>query len=231
MKYNIKLTFLTSTLLLAGCSSMNTGMDNSVIKNSFQDSPLAQTINAIASSAVTQPVFNYRLNDTAYSAYQVAGQPTFVEKNENGNTEKFYYQNGALIASQDANGIYEFAKGQLSQAYSVAGQELDAKAPELQAQATSLYAQSKKAYKILSQNSAEKNAEDVRTGDDAKLNYLCISKVQQVAGTRRVFRNSANTSKVKTQLISSVRLNGKNFYNMNCQIEDNRVSSLTLSAK
>ena len=89
----------------------------------------------------------------------------------------------------------------------------------------------KKGRKILGLNSADKNAENIKTGSDAKLNYLCITKLQQVAQTQRVFRSSANMAKSDSRLIADVRLNGNQFYKMDCLLSGNRVAKLSLSKK
>ena len=95
----------------------------------------------------------------------------------------------------------------------------------------SLVQEGAKLQKILGLNSADKNAENIKTGSDAKLNYLCITKLQQVAQTQRVFRSSANMAKSDSRLIADVRLNGNQFYKMDCQLSGNRVVKLSLSKK
>ena len=95
----------------------------------------------------------------------------------------------------------------------------------------SLVQEGAKLQKILGLNSADKNAENIKTGSDAKLNYLCITKLQQVAQTQRVFRSSANMAKSDSRLIADVRLNGNQFYKMDCQLSGNRVAKLSLSKK
>lgn len=66
----------------------------------------------------------------------------------------------------------------------------------------------------------------------AKLNYLCSEKVKQVKATKRFFRSGLNTSLEKTQnLVAEVRLNGSQFYNMDCKINLDKIQSLSLHKK
>ena len=84
--------------------------------------------------------------------------------------------------------------------------------------------------KKLSYNSADKNIGAVRTGEEAKLNYLCIAKVQQVAGTKRVLRTSGNSAGSTSRLTAKMRLNGNQFYQMDCILSGDRVAKLSLIA-
>ena len=84
---------------------------------------------------------------------------------------------------------------------------------------------------MLGTNSADKGAANVKTGNDAKLNYLCIAKIQQVAQTSRVFRSSVNHANSDVRLTADVRLNGNQFYKMDCQLAGERVAKLSLIKK
>ena len=84
--------------------------------------------------------------------------------------------------------------------------------------------------KKLSYNSADRNIGAVRTGEEAKLNYLCIAKVQQVAGTKRVLRTSGNSAGSTSRLTAKMRLNGNQFYQMDCILSGDRVAKLSLIA-
>jgi len=84
---------------------------------------------------------------------------------------------------------------------------------------------------MLGPNSADKGASNVKTGSDAKLNYLCITKIQQVAQTKRVFRSSTNAASSDSRLTADVRLNGNQFYKMDCQLAGERVAKLSLIKK
>ncbi len=71
----------------------------------------------------------------------------------------------------------------------------------------------------------------MKTGSDAKVNYLCIAKIQQVAQTNRVFRSPENAVVTENQIKATVRLNGNQYYNMDCQLSGDKVSKLSLMKK
>ena len=71
----------------------------------------------------------------------------------------------------------------------------------------------------------------MQTGGDAKLNYLCITKIQQVAQTKRVFRSSGNAANSNSRLTADVRLNDNQFYKIDCQLAGERVAKLSLIKK
>ena len=123
----------------------------------------------------------------------------------------FFYKGGKVSVIQDNREVYHIS-GQND-----AQQALVAEAAKLQ--------------KMLGPNSADKGASNVKIGGDVKLNYLCITKIQQVAQTKRVFRSSANAANSNSRLTADVRLNGNQFYKIDCQLSGERVAKLSLIKK
>ena len=127
------------------------------------------------------------------------------------NNKLFFYKGGKVSVIQDNREVYQ-----------ISGQNHQQEA---------LVAEAAKLQKMLGLNSADKGASNVKTGSDAKLNYLCITKIQQVAQTKRVFRSSANSANSDSRLTADVRLNGNQFYKMDCQLAGERVAKLSLIKK
>ena len=127
------------------------------------------------------------------------------------NNKLFFYKGGKVSVIQDNREVYQ-----------ISGQNHQQEA---------LVAEAAKLQKMLGPNSADKGASNVKTGSDAKLNYLCITKIQQVAQTKRVFRSSANAANSNSRLTADVRLNGNQFYKMDCQLSGERVAKLSLIKK
>ena len=52
-----------------------------------------------------------------------------------------------------------------------------------------------------------------------------------MAQTKRVFRSSANAANSDSRLTADVRLNGNQYYKMDCQLAGERVAKLSLIKK
>lgn len=221
-----KAVLFSSVFLFTGCSSLESAWNSMIGDDSPKpaatapqtqsESPkakspkaeMAESQNAIK-QAENLPRFEYILLDTQYTAF-LNPQPELIKVNKGSETTTFAYKNGALTLVEHQQQRYRAE---------------DKNIPP------SLVQEGVKLQKILGLNSADKNAENIKTGSDAKLNYLCITKLQQVAQTQRVFRSSANMAKSDSRLIADVRLNGNQFYKMDCQLSGNCVAKLSLSKK
>ena len=206
-KYITKTVLCSSVLLLSACSSFTT--DSSQSPATVATSGNAD-IQALIKKAEALPSFEYIHNNTQYIAY-LNGQPELIKVSNGADNKLFFYKGGKVSVIQDNREVYHIS-GQND-----AQQALVAEAAKLQ--------------KMLGPNSADKGAANVQTGGDAKLNYLCITKIQQVAQTKRVFRSSANAANSNSRLTADVRLNGNQFYKMDCQLSGERVAKLSLIKK
>ncbi|WP_315567595.1 hypothetical protein [Aggregatibacter aphrophilus] len=206
-KYITKIALCSSVLLLSACGSLTT--DSS-------QSPAAivtagnTNIQALIKKAEALPSFEYIHNNTQYIAY-LNGQPELIKVSNGTDNKLFFYKGGKVSVIQDNREVYQ-----------ISGQNHQQEA---------LVAEAAKLQKMLGLNSADKGASNVKTGSDAKLNYLCITKIQQVAQTKRVFRSSANSANSDSRLTADVRLNGNQFYKMDCQLAGERVAKLSLIKK
>ena len=206
-KYITKIALCSSVLLLSACGSLTTDSSQSpaaIVTAGNTD------IQALIKKAEALPSFEYIHNNTQYIAY-LNGQPELIKVSNGTDNKLFFYKGGKVSVIQDNREVYQIS-GQNHQQ-----EALVAEAAELQ--------------KMLGPNSADKGASNVKTGSDAKLNYLCITKIQQVAQTKRVFRSSANAANSDSRLTADVRLNGNQFYKMDCQLAGERVAKLNLIKK
>lgn len=206
-KYITKIALCSSVLLLSACGSLTTDSSQSpaaVVTAGNTD------IQALIKKAEALPSFEYIHNNTQYIAY-LNGQPELIKVSNGTDNKLFFYKGGKVFVIQDDREVYQIS-GQNHQ------QEV-------------LVAEAAKLQKMLGPNSADKGASNVKTGSDAKLNYLCITKIQQVAQTKRVFRSSANAANSDSRLTADVRLNGNQYYKMDCQLAGERVAKLSLIKK
>ncbi|MFU2132516.1 hypothetical protein ACLRAC_08775 [Gallibacterium anatis] len=168
-------------------------------------------LKAISDSAKSLPSFIYQTANQTYTAYFSGKNIVYIDVSGN-NAEKIYLKNGQVIAVANKAKLYDF------------------KAANADAQAVKAKKNAEAWVKKLSYNSADRNIGAVRTGEEAKLNYLCIAKVQQVAGTKRVLRTSGNSAGSTSRLTAKMRLNGNQFYQMDCILSGDRVAKLSLIA-
>lgn len=206
-KYITKIALCSSVLLLSACGSLTTDSSQSpaaVVTAGNTD------IQALIKKAEALPSFEYIHNNTQYIAY-LNGQPELIKVSNGTDNKLFFYKGGKVFVIQDDREVYQ-----------ISGQNHQQEA---------LVAEAAKLQKMLGPNSADKGASNVKTGSDAKLNYLCITKIQQVAQTKRVFRSSANAANSDSRLTANVRLNGNQFYKMDCQLAGERVAKLSLIKK
>lgn len=206
-KYITKIALCSSVLLLSACGSLTTDSSQSpaaVVTAGNTD------IQALIKKAEALPSFEYIHNNTQYIAY-LNGQPELIKVSNGTDNKLFFYKGGKVFVIQDDREVYQ-----------ISGQNHQQEA---------LVAEAAKLQKMLGPNSADKGASNVKTGSDAKLNYLCITKIQQVAQTKRVFRSSANATNSDSRLTADVRLNGNQYYKMDCQLAGERVAKLSLIKK
>ena len=206
-KYITKIALCASVLLLSACGSLTTDSSQSpaaVVTAGNTD------IQALIKKAEALPSFEYIHNNTQYIAY-LNGQPELIKVSNGTDNKLFFYKGGKVFVIQDDREVYQ-----------ISGQNHQQEA---------LVAEAAKLQKMLGPNSADKGASNVKTGSDAKLNYLCITKIQQVAQTKRVFRSSANAANSDSRLTADVRLNGNQYYKMDCQLAGERVAKLSLIKK
>jgi len=206
-KYITKIALCSSVLLLSACGSLTTDSSQSpaaVVTAGNTD------IQALIKKAEALPSFEYIHNNTQYIAY-LNGQPELIKVSNGTDNKLFFYKGGKVFVIQNNREVYQ-----------ISGQNHQQEA---------LVAEAAKLQKMLGPNSADKGASNVKTGSDAKLNYLCITKIQQVAQTKRVFRSSANAANSDSRLTADVRLNGNQYYKMDCQLAGERVAKLSLIKK
>ena len=168
-------------------------------------------LKAISDSAKSLPSFIYQTANQTYTAYFSGKNIVYIDVSGN-KVEKIYLKNGQVIAVANSTKLYDF------------------KAANADAQAVKAKKNAEAWVKKLGYNSADRNIGAVRTGEEAKLNYLCIAKVQQVAGTKRVLRTSGNSAGSTSRLTAKMRLNGNQFYQMDCILSGDRVAKLSLIA-
>lgn len=212
-QYIIKATLCSSILLLSACGSLfpssNSHKPGAVIE-AGSTSAAKFDVNAFVQKAEALPRFEYMHNNTQYVAY-LNGQPELIKVTHDGENKLFFYKAGKVSAVQENGKVYGVNDANESH--------------------KAFVAEGAKLYKMLGTNSADKGAVNIKTGNDAKLNYLCIAKIQQVAQTSRVFRSSANHANSDSRLTADVRLNGNQFYKMDCQLAGERVAKLSLIKK
>ncbi|WP_109079322.1 hypothetical protein [Aggregatibacter kilianii] len=209
-KYITKVTLCSSILLLSACGALPGSKTESAPGVVTEAAPATADVKALLQKAETLPTFEYVHNNTQYVAY-LNGQPELIKVSQGSDNKFFFYKGGKVSVIQENGNVHH-----------VEGANEGQKA---------LVAEAAKLHKMLGTNSADKGAANVKTGNDAKLNYLCIAKIQQVAQTNRVFRSSANQANSDSRLTADVRLNGNQFYKMDCQLAGNRVAKLSLIKK
>ncbi len=213
VKATLGASICSSILLLSACGSLFPSNDmhkpGAVVEAGSTSTPMFD-VNAFVQKAETLPRFEYTHNNTHYVAY-LNGQPELIKVTHDGENKLFFYKDGKVSAVQENGKVYSLNGANESH--------------------KTLVAEGAKLYKMLGTNSADKGAANVKTGNDAKLNYLCIAKIQQVAQTSRVFRSSANHANSDSRLTADVRLNGNQFYKMDCQLAGDRVAKLSLIKK
>ena len=231
MKHSItKVAVLSAILALTACSHLTNESGVSSTPAAV-NTALTQSFAQLEQTAATQNSFKYQLNKDMYTAYSVGSGLSYVIRQDEKGTTKVFYKGGKLYGVQDSEGSsYEFdAAGKLIAALDNRGKNIALSAEALTKKQNELTATAKKLADMLGTNAADRSVGSVRTGGDAKLNYLCIAKIQQVAATKRVFRSSANKAGSTNRLTADVRLNGNQYYNMDCQLQGERVASLTLT--
>ncbi|MDG6896301.1 hypothetical protein [Volucribacter amazonae] len=222
-------SLVASTLLLTACSQLNGGAEVSSAKvaSKVADNEFARSLSQLEQQASQANQFEYQYNSEKYRTY-LDNQPILINAHNGKEETKLFYRNGKLFAVQDATGLYEFnSTGQLVRAVDLKGNLVDLTTLDDKAQSLQRYADN--LAKRFSYNKADRNI--ARVAKDQRLNYLCIDKIKQVAQTNRVFRSSANQAKSADRLLAELRLNGNQYYTMDCQLSQDRVVKLSLISK
>lgn len=223
----LQTSFLASALFLTACSSVNIPSVAQEQKTAAS-SEFVQTLNQLEQQAMQANQFEYHYNAEKYVTY-LHNQPLLINVYKGEEQTKVFYHNGKLFALQDQTGSYEFnPQGKLVRAIDVKGNLVDVSGLSDKEKSALDYAN--QLSKRFSLNRADKNVGRV-TGAEAKLNYLCIDKIKQAAQTNRVFRSSANRAKTADRLSADLRLNGNQYYHMDCQLAGDRVVKLSLTKK
>ena len=226
-KHITKIALLTGSIaLLAGCSQLLSGQNGeSAAPQKMQQTAAASSANkvvdlsALEKQAAGLATFTYSTDGANYVAYSGAQTELIKAQTKQGESQ-FFYKNGKLIAAATGAGSFQFNS---------AGKVVAASDKIADDKAKALVAQGNKLAKMLSYSAADKRT---LNGDaNAKLNYLCVTKIRQVAQTDRVFRSSPNQANSANQLTAEMRLNGNQFYKMDCQLEGDRVVKLSLMKK
>ncbi|MFC0323516.1 hypothetical protein ACFFHT_08075 [Gallibacterium melopsittaci] len=216
MKNLSVLTCAVMTLLLSACSQLsfpgNSTSAGKTVSTKAEQQENAK-LNALKESALKLPSFTYESAKQTATAYFNQQQIVFIEVKNAQQVEDIYVKNGHVVAVTDGQHSYDLSNTKPSH------------------EAVNAAKNAEKWLQKLSYNSADRNISVVRTGDEAKLNYLCIAKVQQVAGTKKVLRTSANSAQSTSRLTAAMRLNGNQFYQMDCVLSGDRVAKLSLIAK
>lgn len=223
----IKVALLPIILILTACSHW--GSESRIHASSAANAALIRTFSQLEQAAMMQHHFQYQLNKDIYHAYANAGKIDYIKKQADDDIIKIFYQDGKVYGVQERSGSYEFdASGKLVAAWNSNGKTANLSQRQRLEKQNELSAIAKKWAIMLGSNTADRDVGLIRTGDNAKLNYLCIAKIQQVASTKRVFRHSANKANSAARLTADVRLNGNQYYHMDCQLQGERVASLSL---
>lgn len=214
-----KVSLLSAVFLLSACGGVN---KFHLPKSNGEHHKAAEQVNPelanIESNAVSARQFEYRNGSNIYTAFLTNSSLLLINDKGKNQENKIYFKGNHVFAVIQAGNYFEFdTSGKLLKGDTIKGAEVLKYAKRLQ--------------RILGVNKADSSVSRVRTGDDAKLNYLCIAKIQQVAETKRVFRSSANHANSNQRLTADVRLNGNQFYAMDCQLNGDYVSKLSLSIK
>lgn len=210
IKKFIRYTIISLSVFLVACGSRTTAPAPVVPATTKVTQPTTNPLTDLEQAAKQLTHFQYIDNQRYYDVY-LSTQPELIDiKTPQGNSQ-FFYQNGHLFAVKNENGIHFFKNEATSD--------------------IALAKQGKRLFQLFDYNQADKEVEQVNTGDEAKLNYLCISKIQQVAQTKRVFRSPENAQLTATTLKGTVRLNGNQYYHLACEIADNRIIKLSLIRK
>ncbi|AKD37634.1 hypothetical protein I926_01520 [Pasteurella multocida subsp. multocida OH4807] len=219
----------SSVLTLSACSHLSEIVPQHapVVSAKVVTKTLGVDLASLEQRAAALETFEYVHNNEQYIAY-LSTQPELIKVQKDGKISQFFYQAGKINVIQDESGIYQFDNmAKMTAAVNVNGQKVEPSIEKQQA----LLAQSKKLHKILGYNKADGSAGRINTGNDAKVNYLCIAKIQQVAQTHRVFRSPDNAVVTANSIHAMVRLNGNQYYTMDCQLSGDKVSKLSLIKK
>lgn len=215
--------------ILAGCNSINIVTPTPVQRVSEQHQQyLTQITNVRADLTNLTDKFYYQLNSNDYRLYWKNNQVYYIRVNDSTQEKEFFYKSGSLSTVRVNDELYLFDNNRLSEVINQKGDVLTYSVADKAQKQEQLLNDSTRLTKMLGRTAADKNLSLVRTGNDAKLNYLCIAKLKQVANTNRVFRSSANRANNSQQLLADVRLRGNEFYVMNCKLNNNSVVLLTL---
>ncbi|MGC7559264.1 hypothetical protein [Pasteurella sp. PK-2025] len=229
-QYFTKAILFSSVMVLSACGSlsdMTSGRGVTAPSVAKAPKALGMDLAALEQKAMGLKTFEYRYNQNQYVAY-LSSQPELIKAQEAEGSSQFFYKAGKLVAALDQSGVYQFgADGKVANAFNAQGNPQSVNTDN----ATKISAKASKLYKMFSYNKADNTAANMKTGNDAKLNYLCIAKIQQVAQTQRVFRSPENAVLTANSLNATVRLNGTQFYKMDCQIAANKVTKLSLMKK
>lgn len=223
MKKTLIWSSLIVCLALTGCAtSGTTSLDTTETEQIKIDPiilPAPELTQIEQTSRELQPfILNYQGHH--YFSYLDQTAPILIIDQKNNDQNKIYLQNGKVIAV-----LYQqewFFFNRLNAMNSPQSNPSFVK--KVKRYADRLTAR-------LGYNRADKEIDQINTGDNAKLNYLCISKLQQVTATKRVFRSSKNFAHSNDQLTAEVRLNGKDFYAMDCLVHNDRITLLSLLKK
>lgn len=227
-QYINKAILISSVLALSACSNLS---DMASSTGTVSTSPavtkaLGIDLVSLEQQATGLKTFEYTYNQNNYVTY-LSAQPELIKVQDAEGLSKFFYKSGKLLAVQDKSGVYQFGANSEVLSFNAQGKAQDVSTEKKSA----LSAKGAKLYKMMSYNRADGSAVNMKTGEQAKVNYLCIAKIQQVAGTQRVFRSPENAVVTASHIDATVRLNGNQYYKMNCQISANKVAKLTLMKK
>ncbi|QDJ12686.1 hypothetical protein CEP45_01995 [Mergibacter septicus] len=215
MQKIVKLSSLLITLALTGCTIPTTTSPEptKTVKAEINTTQQDQAILEIEKTAQELQPFIFNYQGHQYVSYLDDEGPILILDQDTKQKNKIYLQAGKVIAVEYDQQWYLF--NQPSQP------------PIKNSTKVKTYAQ--KLASRFNYNQADKEIDQIDTGEDAKLNYLCISKLQQVTKTKRVFRYTKNFAESNDRLTANIRLNGKDFYAMDCLIKHNRVTLLSLT--
>ncbi|HDR1345071.1 TPA: hypothetical protein QB387_001327 [Pasteurella multocida] len=228
-QYTSKSILFMTAITLSACSHLpqTTSQGATVVSAQTVTQALGVDLASLEQKATALKPFEYIHNQDHYIAY-LSTQPELIKVQKNGQLAKFFYQAGKVSFVQDKTGVYQFNQsGDVIAAIDANGKKQHANPADSKA----LWHKASQLQKLFGYNKADASAGRVKTGSDAKVNYLCIAKIQQVAQTNRVFRSPENAVVTENQIKATVRLNGNQYYNMDCQLSDDKVSKLSLMKK
>ncbi|XWY22057.1 hypothetical protein ACNGTP_02550 [Bisgaard Taxon 45] len=227
-QYTSKAILLMTAIALSACSHLpQPQSQGTAISAQTVTQALGVDLASLEQKAMALKSFEYSHNHDHYVAY-LSSQPELIKVKKEGQWTTFFYQAGKVTFVQDKTGVYQFnQQGEVIAAIDVNGKKQLVNSAESKA----LWHKASQLQKLFGYNKADASAGRVKTGSDAKVNYLCIAKIQQVAQTHRVFRSPENAVVTENQIKATVRLNGNQYYNMDCQLSGDKVSKLSLMKK